>query len=196
MLRVSSWRDWCLALLESVLTVFCTAFLHFALHFCISRCIFAVCIYHQRMVNDGKVLLHPAAWIAEIPFAVSVPHGYHRIKISFTHIEEIDAVNLPFSAYKATKHKHLWPELQNRSESEKKTKGDVKIKQAWECLRQWCFFSTSIFYGHVVSCEKGKACLSKCHQEYLLVWKSFRKRWQMFILMTNLCCNSWKTSTV
>lgn len=59
------------------------------------------------MVNDRDVVLHPAAWIAEIPFAVSVPHGYHRIRISFTQIEEIDAVNLPFSAYKATKHKHL-----------------------------------------------------------------------------------------
>lgn len=59
------------------------------------------------MVNDRKAGLHSAAWMAEIPFAVSVPHGYHRIRISFTQTEEIDAVNLPFSAYKATKHKHL-----------------------------------------------------------------------------------------
>lgn len=77
-------------------------------------------------MNGRTVVLHPAAWMAEIPFAVSVPQGYHRIKISFTQIEEIDAVKLPFSAHKATKHKHLWPELQNWSEPERKTKGDVK----------------------------------------------------------------------
>lgn len=69
------------------------------LHFCI--------LHLPSEDGESKVVLHLVAWIAEIPFAVSVPHGYHRIKISFTQIEEIDAVNLPFSAYKATKHKHL-----------------------------------------------------------------------------------------
>lgn len=147
------------------------------------------------MVNDGKVVLLPPRWVGETPSAISAPHRYHRIKISFIQIEEIGAVHLPFSAYKATKHKHLWPELQNQSGPEKKTKGAMK-KQAWECLRQWCFSSASIFYGHVVSCEKGKACFSKCHQEYLLTWRRFRKYWQMFIFMTNLCNNSWKTNTV
>ena len=147
------------------------------------------------MVKDWKVLLQSPGWMGETPFAISVPHGYHRIKISFIQIEEIGAVHLPFTAYRATKHKHPWPELQNWSGPEKKTKGAMK-KQSQECLRQWCFSSASIFYGHVVSCEKEKACFSIRHQEYLLTWRNFRKYWQMFIFMTNLCNKSWKTNTV
>lgn len=92
--------------------------------------------------------------------------------------KELPLVHLPFTAYPTTKHE-LWPEL-----------------QAWECWRQWCFSSTAIFYGHVVSCEEGKACFSKCHQVYLLTWSGFRKYWQMFIFMTDLCANSWKTNSL
>lgn len=41
------------------------------------------------MVSDGNVVLQPPGWMGETPFAISVPHGYHRIKISFIQIEEI-----------------------------------------------------------------------------------------------------------
>lgn len=93
MLHVSSWLDWCLALLESVLTVFCTAFfalsiafLHFMLHFC---------ILHLPS-EDGEWRESFAASCSidsRDPFCrFSAPYGYHRIKISFTQIEEIDAV--------------------------------------------------------------------------------------------------------
>lgn len=59
------------------------------------------------MGNDGKVALQPPGWMGETLFAISVPHIYHRIKISFIQIEETGAAHLPLSAYKATKHEHL-----------------------------------------------------------------------------------------
>lgn len=56
------------------------------------------------MGNDGKVAQQPPGWMGE---TLSVPHIYHRIKISFIQIEETGAAHLPLSAYKATKHEHL-----------------------------------------------------------------------------------------